>query len=326
MTMNVLVYEYLTAGGFDETSSSGCADADLLAQGMAMRNAVLADLRALPHVRVAAACGHDDDTRLPGEYAMVRPRAGESAPEFITRVAGGFDKVWVVAPECDGTLAALRDAVDAHRWVGCGATAIGLASSKIATRRRLRSCGIEVPGDLDLGALHPGAWVVKPDDGAGSQFTRRHAGLEHALADLHERRDARQTATIEQWVEGVPMSLSLMASANGIEVLSINRQRIELDAAGWVRYCGLECGVESVSGETGRTLGELARRIGSAIAGLRGFVGVDFVRTPQGRNVVLEINPRLTCAYVGLSARLGRNLAAEALATCANGEVSLANA
>ena len=58
----------------------------------------------------------------------------------------------------------------------------------------------------------------------------------------------------------------------------------------------------------------LARRIAAAIPGLRGFVGVDFVLGIDGRATVLEVNPRLTSAYVGLSARLGRNLAAEILA------------
>ena len=37
-------------------------------------------------------------------------------------------------------------------------------------------------------------------------------------------------------------------------------------------------------------------------------------QTVDGRATVLEVNPRLTSAYVGLSARLGRNLAAEILA------------
>ena len=34
---------------------------------------------------------------------------------------------------------------------------------------------------------------------------------------------------------------------------------------------------------------------------------------PLGDPVVIEVNPRVTCAYVGQSVRLGRNLAAEIL-------------
>ncbi|MBP7442713.1 MAG: ATP-grasp domain-containing protein, partial [Thauera sp.] len=37
-----------------------------------------------------------------------------------------------------------------------------------------------------------------------------------------------------------------------------------------------------------------------AVPGLAGFVGIDLVRQPDGRLCVIEINPRLTCAYAGL--------------------------
>ena len=47
--------------------------------------------------------------------------------------------------------------------------------------------------------------------------------------------------------------------------------------------------------------------------GLRGFVGIDLVWHEERGPVVIEVNPRVTCAYVGLSAALGRNLAAELL-------------
>jgi len=61
----------------------------------------------------------------------------------------------------------------------------------------------------------------------------------------------------------------------------------------------------------GRALAALATQVGKAIPGLRGFVGIDLVWHATQGPVVIEVNPRLTCAYVGLSARLRRNLAAE---------------
>jgi hypothetical protein len=49
----------------------------------------------------------------------------------------------------------------------------------------------------------------------------------------------------------------------------------------------------------------LLRRALAAVPGLRGFVGVDFVWDPaRGEAVVLEINPRPTTSFVGLSALL----------------------
>jgi predicted ATP-grasp superfamily ATP-dependent carboligase len=61
-------------------------------------------------------------------------------------------------------------------------------------------------------------------------------------------------------------------------------------------------------------LAQLAARVAAAMPGLRGFVGIDIVWPTRGTPVVIEVNPRLTCAFVGLSQRLGRCLAAEMLA------------
>ena len=59
-----------------------------------------------------------------------------------------------------------------------------------------------------------------------------------------------------------------------------------------------------------------------ALPGLRGFVGVDLVWHAERGPVAIEVNPRVTCAYVGLSDELDRNLAAEILAAHAAREAS----
>ena len=63
-----------------------------------------------------------------------------------------------------------------------------------------------------------------------------------------------------------------------------------------------------------RSLAALAAHVAAALPGLRGFVGIDVVWHAQRGPVLIEVNPRLTCAFVGLSQRLGRCLAAEVLA------------
>jgi predicted ATP-grasp superfamily ATP-dependent carboligase len=60
--------------------------------------------------------------------------------------------------------------------------------------------------------------------------------------------------------------------------------------------------------------------VARAVPGLSGFAGIDLVWHPRHGAVVIEVNPRVTCAYVGLSAALGRNLAAELLADRFRGE------
>ena len=52
----------------------------------------------------------------------------------------------------------------------------------------------------------------------------------------------------------------------------------------------------------------MAQSVCRAIPGLWGYVGVDLIMTEEGP-VVLEVNPRLTTSYVGLSQSIGINLA-----------------
>jgi predicted ATP-grasp superfamily ATP-dependent carboligase len=53
-----------------------------------------------------------------------------------------------------------------------------------------------------------------------------------------------------------------------------------------------------------------------AIPGLRGYVGVDLVLSDTDA-VLIEINPRLTTAYVGLRRALEQNVAALIVDACA---------
>jgi predicted ATP-grasp superfamily ATP-dependent carboligase len=61
---------------------------------------------------------------------------------------------------------------------------------------------------------------------------------------------------------------------------------------------------------------ELAVRACEAIPGLRGYVGVDLMLS-RAEAFVIEVNPRLTTAYLGVRSSLDENVAAMALAACA---------
>lgn len=317
---HVLVYEFLSAGAMI-AGLSAHEQADLLAQGTAMRDAMLADLCALPGLRVACVVGPDGGTDRP-EVAGIEPlvaRPDEPHALLLQRAAQDGAMVWAVAPETGGELEALARAVPAPRWLGCRPEAIALATSKRATCRHLAAHGIAVPQAPPHAAGH---WVVKPDDGAGAADTRRHASFAAAQADARQRGPSGPSSgagwTLDPWIDGEALSLSVCVHENEAHLLSINRQQIEVDAQGQVHFLGVQAAATAPDCERGGRLARLARlaaQVVQAMPGLRGFVGIDLVWHAQRGPVVIEVNPRLTTAYVGLSERLGFNVAQVLLAT-----------
>ncbi len=307
----IFVYESLSGGG--HLAEAGTSGGDLLAPGLAMRDAITADLLRLGDYQLSVATCRGAPP-LPAGARPVEPLEGEPAVDFVARQGDANHLVWVVAPETEGLLAQLQRGVDPARWIGCDGPAIELASSKRSTLSRLAEAGITTPLAFER-ARDIARWVVKPDDGAGALGTRLHPDHEAACADWSQRSRGGRPMTIEPWVEGQALSLSLLCSAERTELLSINRQHLAIDREGLLSYQGVEVNALPLADARGAALNALAARVGRSVPGLRGFVGIDLVWHARRGPVVVEINPRVTCAYVGLSRALGRNLAAEVVAS-----------
>jgi len=303
-TPRIFVYEYLTASGGDH----GDRD-EMLVQGRAMRDAVVADLCAITGVVATYAGSRDERSTCLPNAAIARALPDESAARFVRRLAARNDWVWVIAPETAGILAELRGCTGEAGWIGCDILSIQIAGSKRATTARLRALGVPATETMrDRGARDGRSrFVVKPDDGAGACATRVYRSLTDAFDECARRVAAGEPAIVERWEEGTALSMSLLCSAGDVEVLSVNRQNIDVDCDGNVHYVGVD--VDAVAHRSSDRFDMLAREVRRALPGLRGYVGVDLVLRPAGGPVVVELNPRVTCAYVGLSAALGRNVA-----------------
>ncbi|MDP4302747.1 ATP-grasp domain-containing protein [Leptothrix discophora] len=310
----ILVYEHVTAGGLQGLAPAA-VEAELWPLGTAMREAITADLLALP-ASVVAQVGVIDaqapaDEPVPGvRLQRIRPRDGEGALDALQRLALRHDRVWAVAPETDGLMQACRTRVGAARWLGSDAQALWLSASKMRTLTRLAEAGAPTPLDPAL-AQAASHWVVKPDDGAGATDTRRHDHLDAARADAASRRGP---VTLQAWIDGEPLSLTMLCHADRIEPLSLNRQRIGIDGAGLLRFDGVSPVARPGDADPRwPALMRLAGQLHAAAPGLRGIAGIDLVWHATRGPVLIELNARTTCAYVGLSTALGRPLAHEVL-------------
>lgn len=305
----IVVHEWVSGGGLAEADAA--TRAELMPMGRAMRDAMLADLLAVPGLRVSVTeCA--EALAPDGAAQRLQAHTGQAPWDWLAQLASQHEQVWLVAPESDGVLARCQQMVGDARWLGCSAEALRVASSKALTLQACQAAGVTTPLDF-AAAGQARRWVVKPDDGAGAVATHCHTDLGRAQAEAAQRRAQGERVTLEPWVEGEAMSMTLMVGRRA-ELLSLNRQHIRLDAQGRLHFAGVQAAGLPADDARRPALQALADRCWRALPGLRGLVGIDLVWHAQRGPVLIEVNPRVTCAYVGLSALLGRNLAAELLA------------
>lgn len=296
--MRVFVYEYLTATGVGRDPAS--PEHGMYREGRAMRDALVADF-----------------ARAPGVEAV--PVGGE----WFEGGGSGALTDWtvVIAPELDGTLAALARAVgDRARLLGCSPAAVELCSDKLALANHWRAHGVPTPATSDREPtpceLFPVVW--KPRDGAGSTDTflvRDRFELAAALA----ARDPQRPMILQEFVPGNATSVALLCGPRGNVTLAPAFQRLSDD--GRFKYEGGELPIPLPAAARAVAL---ARAATGCVPGLLGYVGVDLVLgdAPDGsRDYAVEINPRLTTSYLGLRRLADFNVAEVMLRVAAGGEV-----
>jgi predicted ATP-grasp superfamily ATP-dependent carboligase len=303
--VKLLIIEFITAGG----CHGDTLPAALAEEGEFMLEAVLRDAALLPGMQVTV----PRDARLSRSIAGVDVVAIAGDPwEIWRQLMTVADAVLVIAPETDGALQRLVELVDATNTLrlGSDANAVAVSASKRETANRLAMHGVPVAPTVMAGDPLPASargWVIKPDDGVGSEdvwFT-----ADEVQVRIISGRVAN--AVVQPFIAGEPVSLSLLCAGNACRLLACNRQLRE-DSGGRLRQIGVEV---NGSCEHHASLAALAGAVAAAMPGLRGYVGIDAIVTDDGP-VVIEVNPRLTTAYAGLSESLQHNMLALLVAAC----------
>jgi predicted ATP-grasp superfamily ATP-dependent carboligase len=268
----------------------------IVAEGRAMRDAVVADLRRLRGVAVVVVERHDR----------------------FRETLRSADAALVIAPEENGILARLCRAVEKEGLLllGHSSAAVSDLTDKLATTRCLAAAGVPTPRTdavpfaaarrlLDLSP----PFVVKPRAGCGGRgvtVVRRGSEVGAAVGSVR-RATRRSDFLVQEYVGGEPVSVSLIASG-GLLDLGLNRQRLLRGPR--PAYLGGETFWPHPRAEEAVTAARAAiEALSRARAGVRGYLGVDLVLGRDGA-VVIEVNPRLTTSYVGLRRSIRENLAA----------------
>lgn len=240
----------------------------------------------------------------------------EAAQRRIT-LAREADWSVIIAPEFDGILTALRQEVleVGGRLLGLDPEHTDLLSHKQATCEHLERAGVPVPWGvlLDQGTEMPDDFpypaILKRNDGAGS------LGMQLV-------RDARQAARILNL--DAPRRLERLCSGQAASVAVLCGPGIYVPLAPCWQRIDCEEGFAYQGGSLIRDADCIGRATRLALAALgslecpRGYLGVDMILGEsqdggENKDVLIEVNPRLTTSYVGLRAATSHNLAAAML-------------
>lgn len=262
---------------------------------------------------------------LPGRFRTHWTGIDEDPILKFRTVLRQVDAAWPIAPETGGILERLSMEVEDNGklLLSSRPSSVRIAASKLETHELLSKAGVLVVRTLPLERalkdfFHRLPWVVKADDGAGCENTTIVEHRDQILGFL-------EVASSRKWVvqplvEGEPMSLTALFSNGRARLLSVNRQKISREEGGF-RLLGLTVNVD-VTPSCRALLKAQLEGIAKALPDLWGLVGIDFLWNGHEARI-LEVNPRLTSAYPGLSGALGINPAALILDLARTGDLSV---
>lgn len=324
--MKIFIYEYCTACAMEDQAGQD----DLRQAGLAMLNAVIYDFILIPDLQIITVIDASLEDKFSaasyGQKSVIHlSKRGEDPRKRFIETLITCDTVLIIAPETDGILAELTGIAERCRKTVLGSCCqtLELVGNKANMLRLQKSKGLPVPKseilkkplpeDAKARILDsfPFPLVIKPVYGAGGEgvwLVENDDQLDKVLEWLANRKE--NLFLLQEFIPGQAVSVSCFVGDGRVLPLSLNQQIINQQDELVFRGVTVPC--EHVQAldilKTAASACELVK-------GLKGFVGVDLVVNVQGP-VLMEINARITLAYVALREVVSRNLANDLLALC----------
>lgn len=271
---------------------------------------------------------NDDESNRPtAEQLMLQLLRASTRCEVESEFK--FDSFLVIAPESEGILASCASALESKgRTLVTGDTDfIALCSDKNQTQRWLEQADVAVPvgqpvshrGDalafVDRHAARP--VVVKPAVAAGSEDVRvvcDRTAVENLNLPTGNWR-------VEQFVDGMPVSVIVARRGETMRMLPATGQVFEnehslahsdpitntapLGDVDVGHYCGTIYPLDSALTKRAQTL---AMQTARTLPDWHGMIGIDMILSESDRDVVVDVNPRLTMSWTALPKPLRREI------------------
>ena len=311
--VKILVFEYITGGGFNKQELPD----SLVDEGRLMLNALLDNLIRLNRLEITVMMDWrlNESISMTGINTIVIKPEHDISEEFA-RLVEQFDLVWPIAPEFDGILQTLCQTVESlgKMLLTSPATAVAIAGNKFKTYELLNRHQITtVPTRMfEESDYTSGEWIVKPVDGVGcadSYVIGNRQEFERMVARKGEY-------IIQSHLQGIKTSLSCLFKQGRGWLVCANLQHFD-----FINQQYQLAGIVVNHHQDLAAYEPMIAKIAQALPELWGYVGIDLIET-TGEIWALEINPRLTTSFVGIYEALGINVA-EAVLQLVHGEPAL---
>jgi len=300
----------------------------ILCEAYAMVRRLVADLQAAGH-EVTIVVSNESQRPVPCDFVD----AAGSPRQAFHRQLPKFDAAYVIAPETEGMLTDLvemtEDECGSEKSLNQPSSAVRRTSDKFQVYETLRRSGLGVARTLALYRTDPAGFnhafatlgfplIIKPTGAVACEGLTVAFTEQDLLTSRSNHREGGSTLIAQEYVRGIPASVSLLCSEKGTRPLSLNRQVLLLDRRlGHSMYLG---GVVPLDYSGTREAFRAASRAAEVLGLNRGYVGIDVVLTRDGP-VIMDVNPRLTTSYVGLKKTASINVAEWMVKTCTTHEL-----
>ncbi len=318
--MRLLVYEHISGGGFADKP----IPTNILSEGFGMLRMLIADFRAAGHNVTTMLDSRIANLNPPVEADHIVPVSSSQAIQMnLRKLAQKVDAAYVIAPEKDRALQSLVEVLEKTgvTSLNCRTNAINQVSNKGVFYESIRRLGLPLPETrifsvnddfneikkaIQISLNFP--LIFKPSDGVscdGLSLVRNREDIANAIEKIRVE-SSNKHFLVQEFVEGAPVSVSLLSTNDKAMAITLNRQDITIESPkSCSRYSG---GAIPFDHPLQHEVFKIAEKLAKSVQGLRGYFGVDFVLTNE-EVAIVEVNPRLTTSYIGLGRVVNFNLA-----------------
>ena len=290
----ILIYEYITGGGLineDLTST-------LLHEATLISSYIYQECEKSQYFEY----DYFQDYRIKDNHFKKAIKIKSHEEIFNIPLLKKYDYILPIAPEIDLNLFHYAKFLEKHKFnfILSDSKTIKLLSDKLLFYKECKKNNIPtIKTSLLIDQLkqHNKIFLVKDRYGAGCSYIK----IIKKFSDVENNNFDK---IVQPYINGEHYSLCLFFNKNNYNLLTINKQKLEIDAHNMMKLVTLHI---NVSHHFHPKITSLIFLIMKSFPGLRGYVGIDII-IHKGKIFVVEINPRVTTSFIGIYETIGVNI------------------